>query len=134
MAKTHAGKAPVLIGVSGHVAGEVFLLRPGESITVGRSRSCTISLRQLKSWIQLSEEDREKDEDFLTVGSRHFRLTIHKSLSATVENLSRSGTRVDGKIVEREIHIPDLGDQTHTIEFGILEKFELLLEAPRTSA
>ena len=70
-------RIPTLKGVEGHVEGEEINLEYGRTIVVGRSRSCDFSLRRIESWLEKSEEDREKDRSFKTVSAKHFEITMY---------------------------------------------------------
>jgi len=117
-------KVPTLVGVGGHVKDESFALEYGKSVIVGRSRSADVSLRRMPSYLEMSEEDLEKDTAFRTVSGRHFEITMYNLGSIEIVNLSPNGTRVDGDQVDKKI-IDDVETKSHVVEIGAAEKFVL---------
>ena len=117
-------KVPTLVGMEGHVKDEAFPLEYGKSIIVGRSRSADVSLRRMTSYLEMSEEELDKDTAFRTVSGRHFEITMYNLGSIEIVNLSPNGTRVDGGQVDK-IVLDDVEKKAHTIEIGAVERFTL---------
>jgi pSer/pThr/pTyr-binding forkhead associated (FHA) protein len=109
----------VLVGTEGLVEGEVFQVNPGESVVLGRSRSCDISLRKCFKYLALDPEERKDDRHFQTVSRRHLRLTFKDSEQVEVENMGANGTYID------EVIITDIRHQSHEVLLGTREKFRL---------
>jgi pSer/pThr/pTyr-binding forkhead associated (FHA) protein len=116
--------ALVLVGVEGLVEGEVFQVNPGESVVLGRSRSCDISLRKCFKYLALDPEERKDDRHFQTVSRRHIRLAFKDADQVEVENMGANGTFIDGTKIDKVI-ITDIRHQTHELLLGTREKFRL---------
>lgn len=116
--------ALVLVGSEGLVEGEVFQINPGESVVLGRSRSCDISLRKCFKYLALDPDDRKDDRHFQTVSRRHLRLTFKDADHVEVENMGANGTFIDGTKVDKVI-ITDIRHQKHELLLGTREKFRL---------
>lgn len=129
-------QVPVLIGVAGLIDGEVFTLpADGTEVVVGRSRSCTISLRKAAAYLRTPRQDRDQDHDFNTVSRRHLRLTVSGTL-ATVEDISSNGTLLDGQPLSAPRQI-DLAASPCLLRLGTREQVELRLlelDDPRLGA
>jgi len=117
-------RVPTLVGARGHVEGELFPLEYGKSLIVGRSRSADISLRRMPSYLEMSEEDLEKDTAFRTVSGRHFEITMYNVGSIEIVNLSPNGTRIDNNQVDK-IVLDDVEKEAHTVDFGANERFRI---------
>jgi len=115
---------PVLVGSDGLVAGEQHLLDQGQTVIVGRSRSCDISLRRCKAWLALDHDRRTAEKDFRTVSRKHARISYYDANNIVVEDLSSNGTFVDGARIDR-IVITDLRERSHELVLGTREKFRL---------
>ena len=126
-------KIPSLVGVSGYSKGEKFPLKYGKALVVGRSRSADFSMRRLKAYLALPQDQRDADEAFRTVSGKHFQVTMYNLGSIEVKNLSMNGTYVDGKPIDTVI-IEDVADEGHKIEIGMEEKFMLQMEEHEVSA
>ncbi len=121
-----AVRIPVLIGTAGLVADEVFLLpNDGHDIIVGRSRSCPISLRRVRQYLEAPPGTRDNDHDFNTVSRKHVRLVIHSGV-ASVEDLSSNGTWCNDEPVHAPRNI-DLNQGPCTLRLGTREQFRLQL-------
>ncbi len=112
---------PVIIGLSGLATGEVFKLGPAADVLMGRSRDCPISFQHFRAWLALSEVDRRVRDHFNNAVSRkHLRLITSGSL-LTVENLSSTGTTVDGEVLEGS-RTYDLGKAPIVLRLGNAEE------------
>ena len=117
---------PVLIGTTGLVADEVFLLpNDGHDVVVGRSRSCLVSLRRVRHYLDAPPAIRDNDHDFNTVSRKHIRLVIHSGV-ASVEDLSSNGTWCNDEPVHAPRNI-DLNQGPCTLRLGTREEFRLQL-------
>mgnify|MGYP001177146324 CR=1 FL=1 len=116
---------PVLEGIDGLVNGESFPLEYGQTVIVGRSRSCEISLRRCPKWLDLSPADREKEKDLKTVSRKHVRVSFYNANSIEIEDLSSNGTFVDGKRIDRLL-ISDIKEKEHDILLGTRERLKLI--------
>ena len=114
----------VLVGTEGLVEGEVFRVNHGETIIVGRSRSCDISLRKCFKYLALDPEERKKDRHFQTVSRKHLRLIFKGKDQIELENMGANGTFIDGTKVDKVI-ITDVRFQAHDVLLGTREKFRL---------
>jgi len=114
----------VLMGIEGLVEGEVFRINQSESVIIGRSRSCDISLRKCFKYLALDPEERKTDRHFQTVSRKHLRLIFKDSDQIELENLGANGSFIDGTKVDKVI-ITDIRFQPHEILLGTREKFRL---------
>jgi pSer/pThr/pTyr-binding forkhead associated (FHA) protein len=114
----------VLVGVSGLVEGEIFQIKKGEEIVVGRSRSCDISLRKCFKYLSLDPDERNRNKHFQTVSRKHLKIVFVSPAHIEIENMGANGTFIDGTKVDRVI-ITDIRDQSHEMILGTKEKFRL---------
>ena len=115
----------LLRGTSGLVHGEIFPIRKGQTVIIGRSRGCDICLKRIKRYMDLPENERDKDKDFLSVSRRHIRLTFQDAARVELEDLSANGTYLDGKKMEQTVVLSDLSSVVHELMLGPREKFRL---------
>lgn len=119
---------PVLVGTAGWVDGELFVLKDGDAVVIGRSRSCDISLRRIVAYLDRSPGERDADHDFNTVSRRHLRLTV-SGTTATLEDLSTNGSFCDDQGVE-ETTEATIGDDGLALRLGTRETFRLERASP----
>ncbi|MDA3959932.1 MAG: FHA domain-containing protein [Planctomycetota bacterium] len=119
---------PVLVGTSGWVDGELYVLKNGESVVIGRSRSCDISLRRIVAYLERSPGERDADHDFNTVSRRHMRITV-ATANAKFEDLSTNGSFFNGEALS-EAKEADLSDAAVEIRLGTRETFRLEMADP----
>jgi len=119
-----ASEGLVLVGVAGIVEDEEFPLEYGTSVTIGRSRSCDISLRDCKRWIEMEQAGGTTEETSKTVSRKHVKITFHNAASVELEDLSSNGTFVDGNRVDRMV-ITDVRETPHEIQMGGGDTFRL---------
>jgi hypothetical protein len=120
---------PVLVGTRGWVSGELYVLKDGESVVLGRSRSCDISLRRIVAYLERSPGERDADHDFNTVSRRHMRLTIIGS-KVKVEDLSTNGSYCNDDTLSAPREI-SLDDGPVELRLGTRECFRLELADPK---
>jgi pSer/pThr/pTyr-binding forkhead associated (FHA) protein len=125
-----AAEGPVLIGVEGFVQGEEYPLDYGQTLIIGRSRSCDISLRRCPKWLEQNPANRDETKDFKTVSRKHVRVSFYNANSIEIEDLSSNGTFVDGKRVDR-ILISDIKERGHELLLGTRERFKLVWRGPK---
>ena len=119
-----ADEGLVLVGVAGIMEGELFALEYGKSVTIGRSRSCGISLRNAKRWDELEQAGRIPEETTKTVSRKHLKITFHNAASIELEDLSSNGTYLDGARIDR-IVVTDVKDTSHEVKLGGGDVFRL---------
>ena len=112
-----AGEGLVLVGIAGVMEGELFPLEYGKSVTIGRSRSCDISLRNCKRWDELEQAGNIPEETSKTVSRRHLKITFHNAASVEIEDLSSNGTYLDGNRIDR-IVVTDVRETSHEVKLG----------------
>lgn len=83
----------VLEGLGGWVQGESYAIAQGE-VTIGRSRSCDISLRRCAGYRAQDPSKRDQDHDFNTVSRVHLRIKVAGE-DVTISDLSSNGTYCD---------------------------------------
>ncbi len=113
----------ILRGVKGYLAGQTFRVRHGESITVGRSRGCHVSLQRSDCFTGAAEAG----ISFKKTSRKHVRIAFPHPDLVEIENLSRNGTLVDGARIDKLI-VSDLAGRTVELEFGEGEKLVLSVE------
>lgn len=116
---------PVLVGTAGLVNGECFVLARDMELTVGRSRSCDVSLRRIGAYLASPSAERDGDHDFNTVSRRHIRIKVNAG-DASVQDLSTNGTFINGEPVKEARKI-DLDKGGCTLRLGTRESFQLVL-------
>jgi len=119
-----SAQGPVLVGTRGMVEGESFALEYGKSIIIGRSRSCDLSVRNCRRWIEAEEAGTEPKDGAKTVSRRHLKITFHDANSIELEDLSSNGTFVDGKRIDRLV-VTDVKETAHEITLGGGDVFRL---------
>lgn len=120
-----ADLVPVLIGTAGMVEGETFVLGEGVDLTVGRSRSCDVSLRKTSAYLKTPSQVRDNDHDFNTVSRRHIRLHV-KDGTVSLQDLSSNGTFCNGEQMVQPRKV-DLRAAACSIRLGTRETFDLAL-------
>ncbi len=126
MTESDNNLVPTLVGVRGWVEGEVYTLHDGDEIIIGRSRSCDISFRRLKAYLDLPREDRDNDHDFNTVSRKHIRIAIANSY-VRIDDLSTNGTYIDDELMTDPIEV-ELGTEIN-IRLGTRESFVLKMQS-----
>ncbi len=119
------GKVPILIGSSGLVTGESFVLGDPCDVVIGRSRSCEVSLQSARRYLGLSDDERARLDDFNSVSRRHVRLTVIGS-RARLDNLSQAGTVCNDQRFDRVLDV-DLAAGPAVIRLSANESLTLAL-------
>jgi pSer/pThr/pTyr-binding forkhead associated (FHA) protein len=108
MATTNGGNAVFdrlqLAGTEGMLRNDQMVIRLGETITVGRSRSCDFSMRRSKRFLTAPEDEQKRileDRLFNKVSRQHARISFLAKGQVEIRDLSRNGTFVDGTRVDR---------------------------------
>jgi pSer/pThr/pTyr-binding forkhead associated (FHA) protein len=126
-----------LSGIAGFIKGESFLLKPGSITVIGRSRSCDISLRELKQTHgDTGDIEGSKEDHYKTVSRQHVRISFKGEGEIVIEDLSHNGSFLDGNRISTSATISDLTKKSHELKLGTNEAFKLELakdEAPRKS-
>jgi pSer/pThr/pTyr-binding forkhead associated (FHA) protein len=115
----------VAVGTAGLSRGEAVLLRVGQAAVLGRGEGSTIPLSGLPAYRALSADAAALRAACQGVSRRHLRLEATAEGECVVEDLSRSGTFVDGLRIETRVHLRDLRDRSHEIRFGPVEVLEV---------
>lgn len=111
----------LLKGLPGLLAGETFKLNLGESVVVGRSKTCPFSLKKTAVYLRDRDGEREKIRSslaFRSVSRRHVRLSYVAPDVVEVINLSPNGTFVDGHRVDK-MALEDVRSNPHDIRLGL---------------
>ncbi len=127
-----ADPVPALFGTAGIVAGETWVLPRGQEISIGRSRSCAVSLRRASKYIAAAGESRDDDHDFNTVSRCHVKLTVAADGSASIEDLSSNGTLLAGQALAGPATV-DLRNGPVELRLGTRETLTLELLSPDDS-
>jgi hypothetical protein len=120
-----AGKLKIS-GMQGLAAGEDFYINKGDSVVIGRSRRCDISMRQCLRYLELSPEERSAQHHFHTVSRQHARVSFYSADSVEVVDLSSNGTFVDDRKIDKRI-LNDLAAHAHVLRLGTQETFKLTI-------
>lgn len=118
----------LLKGITGLVKDETFPIEAGQNVTVGRSRSCEISIKSCNAYTLMSPEARDRDEGLLTVSRKHLKIKFAKPDSIELEDLSSNGTFLDGKRVDKMV-IADLQSKPYELRLGRRETFRMEFSA-----
>ena len=103
-------------GHGGLLAGAEHTLAPGETLVVGRSRTCDLSLRATDAF--RGREDAATlllTKEFNRLSRVHCEIAYREDGRVEIRDLSRNGTLVDGARVGRK-HVVRLGGARATIE------------------
>lgn len=113
----------MLKGIGGLVKGETFTVDYGETVIIGRSSSCDISLKKCEKYLLLDPEEKDAEKHFQTVSRKQCRISFYNTTSIEVEDLSSSnGTFLDGEQIKKVI-INDIKENSHELLLGTKEKF-----------
>jgi len=109
-----------LAGRAGLIEGETLKISLGESVVVGRSRTCDLSLKKTPRYLRDAGGERARIQAslaFRATSRRHVRLSYVAPDVVEVENLSPNGTLVDGHRVDR-FRLSDVRTATHELRLG----------------
>lgn len=102
MDKTTPAATLLIRGSGGLLAGVSRKLQPGETLVIGRSRSCDLSLRRTRAFRRREDAKEILDSpQFNRVSRIHCEIEYMKDRSVEVRDLSQNGTFVDGIRVGR---------------------------------
>ncbi len=126
----------VLRGTEGILLGEALLVPEGGEATVGRGSGSTLPLTRSAGYRALSADTARLRQACQGVSRVHFRVSCPAEGEASIEDLSRAGTFVDGLRIAAPVRLLDLADRTHEIRFGRGEAMEIswLAAAPAGAA
>lgn len=112
-------KTTLRLAVRGHgglLAGVARTLEPGETLVIGRSRSCDLSLRGTNAFKKRPDAaSLLESKEFNRVSRIHCELVYHADGQVEIRDLSRNGTLVDGVRVGRT-HLFRLSGGRATVE------------------
>ncbi len=118
----------VVRGIKGFLRGEEVVMKVGDTLIVGRSRSADLSLRKARRLLERDDiSEVMGTEAFLSVSRRHVRIHYMHPGLIEIKDLSRNGTFVDGRKVDC-VALTDLKARQHIVALGSVER--LLLEMP----
>lgn len=119
--------ALTLAGTDGLLRDDVYRLHLGQSLLIGRSRKCDVSTRRSRTFLSSDESEQRRilaDEEFLKVSRRHVRITYLARNQVEIWDLSKNGTWVNGKRVDRLL-VPLIVDRP--VEIRLVKSERLLL-------
>jgi len=103
-------------GHGGLLAGAEFSLEPGETLVIGRSRSCDLSLRKTSEFKKREDAVTLLDShQFNRVSRIHCEIEYRTDGQVQIRDLSQNGTLVDGVRVGRS-HLLRVGRSHVTVE------------------
>lgn len=115
-------------GVRGFLQGEELLLKRGDEVVVGRSRSCDLSLRRSTRYLERTDRSNvSASEAWRTVSRQHVRIAYHRPDHIVVEDLSANGSFLDGERIEGKANLEDLEQTPHILALGVVERLKLEL-------
>ncbi|MGE0434970.1 MAG: FHA domain-containing protein [Planctomycetota bacterium] len=114
-----------LIGIAGFVEGDEHTLKPGEKLTIGRSRSCDISLRNSPKYLKIDPLQTQVDENFKTVSRTHVELEFKAADALQIVDHSSNGTFVDGKRLTGSCILSNLPTKSHELKLGTNEAYRV---------
>lgn len=109
-----------LAGRDGLTRGESLKVSLGETVVVGRSRACDLSLKKTPRYLCDDDGERARIQaslPFRATSRRHVRITYLAPDLVEVQNLSPNGTIVDGHLVDRVL-LTDVRRTPHEIRLG----------------
>jgi len=110
----------------GFLEGEECMLRRGDEIIVGRSRSADLSIRRSTKFLERADRHEvAQSEAYRTVSRRHARIAFYRPDHIVIEDLSSNGTFVDGVRVKGKCNITDLAACAHVLTLGAVERIQL---------
>ena len=113
-------------GVKGFLQGEERLLKRGDEVVVGRSRSADLSLRMATRYLERADRnDVKRSEAWRSVSRRHARIAFHRPDHIVIEDLSANGTFLDGQRVQGAVSLEDLARKPRTITLGAVERLRI---------
>lgn len=125
-----------LHGLGDLAAGHTLKIDVGDSVVVGRSRSCDWSLRRTPRYVDCTSQERaaiHEDLAFTSVSRKHMRINYVAAGMVEVLNLAGNGTLVDGKAVDK-IVLTDCAKRPHRIQLGPRGVMLQLLQVDAKSA
>jgi pSer/pThr/pTyr-binding forkhead associated (FHA) protein len=94
----------LIAGVEGLLLNEELTIALGQSVIIGRSRRCHLSMRRSRAF-RLSDEKEQRrilfDKAFLKVSRRHIRISWLAPDEVEIWDLSKNGTWVNGNRIDR---------------------------------
>jgi len=134
-AATTRPRPAIRLEVRGHgglLAGVERTLAPGQTLAIGRSRTCDLSLRTTPAFQRRRDADRLlESRQFNRVSRVHCEIEFRKDGQVQIRDLSQNGTIVDGVKVGRT-HLVRLGSRPISVELvdGTWGKLLLAMSAP----
>ncbi len=118
-----------LVGTAGMFEGALAVLRPGESVTVGRSRFVSLSAVRTPLALRIGRQKLERNPAFRRLSRRHFEVDYADGENVVLADLSKNGLFVDGARVDRvTIAASTLASQSRVLRFGTNEEIRLELD------
>ena len=121
-----------IAGSRGVFAGVKVELRPGESVTVGRSRFADVSAAKTPMALRIGREKLEKNNGFRRMSRRHFEVRYEDEAKVVITDLSRNGVLLDGSRIKASavLELEALGARPATLRFGAGEELFLKVRKP----
>jgi len=92
----------LVVGHGGVLDGERRALLPGATLVVGRSRSCQLSLRRCRRFVtSRRQHELLRSDEFQRVSRVHCEIAYLPDGRVEIRDLSRNGTWVNGRRLER---------------------------------
>ncbi|MDP7033796.1 MAG: FHA domain-containing protein [Planctomycetota bacterium] len=111
----------ILRGTHGFFKDERFIIDTGESVLIGRSSSCEVSLKRCERYLLTDPEDRKTSSGYQSVSREHLQLHFLSRTHITLQDLSSNGSFLDGQRFKKTV-IKNLLEQPHEIQIGSSER------------
>lgn len=121
----------VLKGTNGIAEGEIFYIRYGEIVIIGRGHECDISYRKFDKYPQRESENK----GLLAVSRKHLRIAFYNTHSVELKDLSSNGTYLNGKQIKKRAFITHIAtnETPYEIKLGHTETFILTADSEGTA-
>jgi hypothetical protein len=114
-------------GSRGVFAGVRIQLKPGDRLTVGRSRFVDVSAAKTPMAARIGRATLEKNDGFRRMSRRHFEIAYEDDDRIVVKDLSRNGVVIDGRRMKTAtvLDAAALADGGVSIRFGAGEELRV---------
>ncbi len=112
-------------GEDGLLHGEVVFLREGQEVVFGRGSGSTFPLTRAAAYRRMAEDPSALRRACQGVSRLHMRIAVPAAGEAVVEDLSTTGTYVDGSRIAAPTRLRDLRHRSHEVRFGKAERLSV---------
>ncbi|MEE9392030.1 MAG: FHA domain-containing protein [Planctomycetota bacterium] len=107
------------LGQAGLFRGENAQICVGQSLVIGRSRTCGLSVARSAACLRLGKDALEQHSSYRKISRQHIKVSLLSPNHLEIEDLSTNGTVVDGFRIDRRM-ITDFRSRIEgvVVEFG----------------